>query len=102
MAKDNERPGSSTEDVAGIHLVDRIKELLAEGNARAIRVRTDDGKVVLEIPLTAGAVTGGVVVLAAPWLAILGALAALVARVKVEIVHEPADEEPGSSTTKPS
>jgi hypothetical protein len=97
MAENGERRKTFSEEIAGIHLVERIKELIAEGNARAIRVRTEDGKIFLEIPLTAGAIGGGVMALAAPWLAILGALAALVTRVKVEIVHEPPNETPGDS-----
>jgi hypothetical protein len=97
MAGDDERRRTFTEEIAGSHLVERIKELIAEGNARAIRVRTEDGKIFLEIPLTAGAITGGVVALAAPWLVILGALAALVTRVKVEIVHEPPAETPADT-----
>jgi uncharacterized protein DUF4342 len=80
------------EEVPGSNLIERIKQVVGDGNARAVRVRTDDGKIFLEIPLTATAVTGGVVVLAAPWLAILAALAALVARVKVEIVPASDDD----------
>jgi hypothetical protein len=55
-----------------------------------LRVTTDDGKVFLEIPLTPAAITGGVVVLAAPWLAVLAAIAGLAAHIKVEVVSEPA------------
>ncbi len=91
-----------TEDVAGIDLVERIKELIAEGNASSIRVLTEDGKIVVEIPLTAGAITGGVVVLAAPWLAILGALAVLVARAKIEIVRDPPTDTPTGPDPDPA
>src|SRR5262245_15737942 len=74
-------------EVAGHQLVERVKELIAEGNVRRLILRTQDDKLILEIPLTAGAVVGGVVTLFAPLLAALGALAALVARVKVQIVR---------------
>jgi hypothetical protein len=74
-------------EVAGSQLVERIKELIAEGNVRRLILRTQDDRLILEIPLTAGAVVGGVVTLFAPLLAALGALAALVARVKVQIVR---------------
>ena len=47
----------------------------------------------LELPLTGGVVGGGVLLLAAPWLAALGALAAIVAKVKIEIVREYEDGE---------
>lgn len=52
---------------------ERVKELIAEGNVRRLII-------LLEVPLTAGAVVGGVVTLAAP---VLAAMAALLARVKV-------------------
>jgi hypothetical protein len=81
--------GAAREDVPSQNLIDRIKQLIEEGNARAVRVTTDDGKIFLEIPLTPAAITGGVVVLAAPWLAVLAAIAGLVARVRVEVVREP-------------
>ena len=81
-------------ELAGSQLVERIKELVAEGNIRTIRVRTPDAdEPFLELPLTGGVVGGGVLLLAAPWLAAIGALAAIVARVKIEIVREYEDGE---------
>jgi hypothetical protein len=74
-------------EVAGGQLVERIKELVAEGNVRRLIIRSPDDKVILEIPLTAGAVVGGVVTIIAPLLAALGALAALIAKVKVQVVR---------------
>jgi hypothetical protein len=74
-------------EVAGNQLVERVKELLTEANVRRLLLRTPDDKLLLEIPLTAGAVVGGVVTLFAPLLAILGVLAVLVSHMKVEIVR---------------
>jgi hypothetical protein len=74
-------------EIAGSQLVERAKELIAEGNVRRLIIRTQDNKAILEIPLTAGVVVGGVVTLAAPLLAALGALAALIAKVKIQIVR---------------
>jgi len=74
-------------EVAGCQLVDRVKELIAEGNVRRLIVRTPGNKLVLEMPLTAGVVVGGVLTLATPQWVALGALAALVARVKIEVVR---------------
>lgn len=75
-------------EMAGSQLVERVKELIAEGNVRSLIIRNADDKVMLEIPLTAGVAVGGVVTLLSPVLAALGALAALIAHVKVEIVRE--------------
>jgi len=77
--------GPTHAKVPGHRLIERIKELIADGNAKAVRVRTDDGKIFLEIPLTPAAITGGVAV-AAPWAAVLAAIAALVGRLRLEVV----------------
>jgi hypothetical protein len=78
-------------EVAGHQLVDEINRLIAEGNVRKLQLRSRQGDLFLSIPLTAGAVAGGVVVIAAPWLAVIGAIAGVAASVKIEIAREPAD-----------
>ena len=89
------RKRSFTEEIeiAGHQLIETIRSLLAEGNVSRVRIRAEDGRVFLEIPLTAGALAGGVVVLTAPWLAAIGAIAGLAARVKVEIVRDDAGDD---------
>jgi hypothetical protein len=82
---DRERTWTEDLEVAGTELVSRVKELIAAGNVRRVILRTPDNRLLLEIPLTAGAVAGGVVVLVAPVLAALGAMAALLAKVKVQV-----------------
>lgn len=85
-------------EVSGQHLLSEINRLIAEGNVRKLVVKTDDDRVFLTIPLTAGAVAGGLVALSAPWLAILAAVAGLVGRVKIEVVR---DVKPDETETKP-
>lgn len=86
-------------EVTGSQLVAHITKLIAEGNVRTIKVRSQNGDVHFEIPMTAGVVTGGIVALAAPWLVALGALAGMVAKLKLEIVRqEPKD---GGTAPKP-
>ena len=82
-----ERTWTEEFEVTGTELIERIKELVRAGNVRRVILRTQDNKLLLEIPLTAGAVAGGVVVLVAPVLAALGAMAALVAKVKLQVVR---------------
>ncbi|MBN2336407.1 DUF4342 domain-containing protein [Candidatus Bathyarchaeota archaeon] len=67
--------------VATDDLVGRVKQLIAEGNVRRIVVRDEKGDLLLEIPVTAAAIG----VLIAPYLAALGAIAAIVTRVTVHI-----------------
>ncbi len=80
-------------EVAGNQLVDQVKHLVEQGNIRRLILRNAEDNVIIEMPLTVGAVAGGAIVLAAPWLAALGAFAALVARVKIEIVREVEDND---------
>ena len=82
-----ERTWTEEIEVAGAELVVRIEELVKAGNVRRVILRTPDNKLLLEIPLTAGAVAGGVVVLVAPVLAALAAMAVLLAKVKVQVVR---------------
>lgn len=77
-------------EVSGQHLLGEINKLIAEGNVRKLVIKSDDGEIFLTIPLTAGAVAGGVLALGAPWLALLAAVAGLVARIKIEVVREAA------------
>ena len=75
-------------EVTGQHLMQEINRLIAEGNVRKLQIRSEKGDVFLSIPLTAGALAGGVTVIAAPWLAVIAAIAGLVAKVKLEVVRE--------------
>ena len=59
-------------EVAGSKLVEEITKLVSEGNVRKLRIRSANDDLVIEVPLTGSVVVGGVVMLAAPWLAILG------------------------------
>ena len=70
--------------VNGEALVDKVKELVHEGNIRRIIIKDKDDRVLIDIPMTFG-VLGALV---APQLAAIGALAALVsnATIVVEIV----------------
>jgi hypothetical protein len=82
-------------EIAGSQLVEHVKRLLAEGRVRQLRIKAADGDIYLETPLTIGVIAGGAVVLAAPWLAILGALAALITSVRIEIVRDVDTDAPG-------
>jgi hypothetical protein len=60
--------------VSGDMLIAKIKELVREGNIRRIVIKNEEGKTLIDIPLTIG-VVGALLV---PQLAALGAIAALV------------------------
>ncbi len=67
--------------------MDYVKGLVAEGNIRRLIIRKPDGTRLLAVPLSAGIAVGGVLMLVAPILTALGAIAALVAKVQVEVVR---------------
>jgi hypothetical protein len=70
--------------VTGEMLLAKIKELIHEGNIRRIIIKDENGKTIVDIPLTFGVV--GVVL--APQLAALGAIAALVTKATIVIERE--------------
>jgi len=87
--------------VRGKELVDKVGQLIREGNVRRIIVKDDKGNTFIEIPLTVATV-GAV---AAPVLAGLGAIAALIANftIGVEKIHEEkAQEEKKPESDPPS
>jgi hypothetical protein len=67
----------------GRQLVDELKRLIHEGNVRRVLVR-QEGRVIAEFPLTVG-VVGAV---AAPVLAAIGALVALLADCRIDVEKE--------------
>ena len=69
----------------GSELVSRIKELVKEGNVRKVVIKKESGEVLFEIPLNAGVAVGGAVTLMAPVIAAIGAGAALLTNVRLEI-----------------
>lgn len=67
--------------VSADDLIEKVKGLLHEGNVTRIIVEDEKGKVLFEMPATIGVI--GVVL--APWLAALGAVAALATNCKIVV-----------------
>jgi uncharacterized protein YciI len=83
-------PGTTrTEEItiSGEKLLSTVKDLVHQGNIRRITIKTREGRVLIEVPLTLGVV--GTLLL--PTLAALGAVAALV--TECSIVIERIEEE---------
>lgn len=90
-----EKKGNSTGrkeefKLAGSELIQKIKDLIHEGNIRRLILKTEDGKTIIEIPLTLGLV--GVVLVPPVWAA-LGAIAALVAKLTLVVEKEEEEED---------
>jgi hypothetical protein len=69
--------------VAGSQLVDAVKKLLHEGNVRRVIIK-HEGRSVAEFPLTVGVIGAA----AAPLVAAVGALAAVLTECTVEVERE--------------
>ncbi len=83
--KEKNTQGSKEEfSVSGEKVVEKVKELIAEGNARRIIIKNEKGDVILEVPLTIGAV-GAII---APVLAALGAMAALLTKCTIVVLKK--------------
>lgn len=79
-------------EVRGTNLVRKIKEILREGNVRRLSIRNEDGRELIEVPLSIGVV--GTLLLPA-WAAI-GAIAALVTNCTIVVERHADDEDPVS------
>ena len=86
--------------VDGSQLVEKVKELIRQGNIRRVRLLHKD-RVLIDIPLTVGVPVAAVTVLAVPVLAALGAIAALVTECTIEVEKgEDAPEETNTAQKK--
>ena len=70
--------------VKGNQLIEKVKQLIHEGNIRKVRLLHEE-RTVLEIPLSIGAPAVAITILAVPLLAALGAFAALVTECTIEV-----------------
>jgi CBS domain-containing protein len=67
--------------VSGDMIVSKIRELIHEGNIRRILIKNEEGRTLIDIPVTVGVVGA----LVAPQLAALGAVAALLTRATIVV-----------------
>jgi len=84
--------------VEGSQLVDKVKQLIHQGNIRRVRL-LHKGRPLIDVPLTVGVPAAAATVLAAPVLAALGAVAALVTECTIE-VERVEDISEGTDTTQ--
>ncbi len=77
-------PNREEFEIDGESLVSKIKELVHEGNVRRIIIKNEEGKSIMELPLSVGVVGA---VLLPVWVA-LGAIAALAAKYTIIVERE--------------
>ena len=71
-------------EVKGEDLLRKIKELIKEGNIRKITIKSEEGKTLIQIPLTLGVV--GAILL--PVWAAIGTIAAVVTKTTISVERE--------------
>ncbi|SDF24472.1 DUF4342 domain-containing protein [Sporolituus thermophilus] len=79
--------------VRSAEVIDKVKELIYEGNVTKIRIK-HDGRTLVDIPVTLGTI--GAVVL--PQLAALGVLVAVFKRCTIEVVRNETSREAADSS----
>jgi hypothetical protein len=80
--------------VMGSNLVDKVKELIHEGNVQRIIIKNEQGHTLVEIPVTLAAI--GVV--AAPVLAAVGAIAGIVTKCTLVVERREPPSAPPPAT----
>jgi hypothetical protein len=82
----NEQPRPRTQEftIDGDEVVAKVKELIHEGNIRRITIKNEDGRTMLEVPLTIGLIGAALL----PVLAAIGAAAALATRCTIVVERE--------------
>ena len=83
--------------VLGRDLVDKVRELIHEGNVQRIVVKDEHGNTFVEIPVTLAAV-GAIL---APLLAAVGAISALVAKFTIVVVRSEPKPSAGGQPGQP-
>jgi hypothetical protein len=86
---DKEKSNWDSFKVTGDELLAKVKEIIKEGNARRIIIKNEKDEVVMEFPLTIGAI-GAVL---APIFAAVGTLAALATNCTILVEKKTTGEE---------
>ena len=91
----NDDPSNGREKhrVTGDRVIEKIKELLHEGNVRHVVIKNEEGRTLIEFPVTMG-VAGAVLL---PVWAAVGAIAAVVASLTIEVERATDPESEGDS-----
>ncbi len=82
--------GNERHETTGDRLLETVRRLVREGNARRITIRNQDDEVVLTFPLAAGVVGAALL----PVWAGIGAVAALLGNCSIEVERRPDTEDP--------
>jgi hypothetical protein len=81
MATKTKSAKTETFEVKGSQLLEKVKQLVHEGNIRRLMIKDKNGQILVEFPLTLGVVSVALV----PVFAAVGAIAALVTECSIVV-----------------
>ncbi len=81
--------GREKHGVSGDRVIEKIKDLIREGNVRHIVIKNDEGRTLIEFPVSIG--LAGALLL--PVWAAVGAIAAMVTKCTIEVERDPEEED---------
>jgi hypothetical protein len=81
----DQQPHTQEFSLNGDEVVAKVKELIHEGNVRRVIIKNEDGRTMLEIPLTIGVIGAALL----PVLAAIGAAAAIATRCTLVVERDP-------------
>ena len=88
-----DQPRTQEFTISGDEVVAKVKELINEGNVRRLIIKNEDGRTMLEVPLTIGVIGAALL----PVLAAIGAAAAIATRCTVVVERfAPEDGDPAA------
>jgi Domain of unknown function (DUF4342) len=85
VEKEVEKTNAEEFTIKGSDLVDKVKEFIHEGNVRRIIIKNEEGRTLIEIPLTVGVVGGVLSAALFPVVAAVGVIGATVAHLTLVI-----------------
>jgi Domain of unknown function (DUF4342) len=84
-ASKDQKSGVEEFSINGDALVAKVKEIIHEGNIRRIFIKNEEGRTLIEIPLTVGVVGGVISAALFPVMAAVGAIGAMVAHLTIVV-----------------
>jgi len=87
------QPRTEEFTISGDEVVAKVKELINEGNVRRLLIKNEEGRTMLEVPLTIGVIGAALL----PVLAAIGAAAAIATRCTIVVEREDAPQGTGEA-----
>ena len=87
------QPRTEEFTISGDEVVAKVKELINERNVRRLLIKNEEGRTMLEVPLTIGVIGAALL----PVLAAIGAAAAIATRCTIVVEREDAPQGTGEA-----